>query len=275
MGQVIIKRNVHSRLPKSERGSAVIKLGSFLQKGGDVPRPISQELEDYIILRLLGIDPSNKMQAGMALKQYWAEFTIDIPEEGIELDVRLDDRGLPINEMDYVKYMFCKIHPRCATEPTQIANKSTYPVYLEDKRKTEEDKLKSMKVEQKAMKLFANLYENRTANKEQISWIVDMIKPITKVSTNTYTPEQVEIYLSDFIKSNPGKFVEIAEDKHLSTKAFIMKAIERGALTKIGNTILFGEDRVGDDMQEAVLFLENPKNSKTRLSISEQLKAFA
>jgi hypothetical protein len=57
--------------------------------------------------------------------------------------------------------------------------------------------------------------------------------------------------------------------------AFIWDAIESGVLRKSGNTFLFGDEVLGDDMEQAIRFLNNRKNSEILLDIKAKVRAFS
>ena len=64
-------------------------------------------------------------------------------------------------------------------------------------------------------------------------------------------------------------------DKNVETVAFIWDCIEAGVLRKAGNTFLFGDEAIGDDMDSAIRFLNLKKNSSMLLDIKAKLKAFS
>jgi hypothetical protein len=93
--------------------------------------------------------------------------------------------------------------------------------------------------------------------------------------TTGLTEQQVELELEDLLDENPTEFIRVCTDKNLDTVALIWDCVEAGVLRKSGNTFLFGDEVLGDDMEQAIRFLGLKKNSAMLLDIKAKLKAFS
>lgn len=81
--------------------------------------------------------------------------------------------------------------------------------------------------------------------------------------------------VSEFVKENPDKFLEIAQDKLLAKKAFIFEAIDANVIKFRNNqyTINNGEDLIGTDLTKAAEYLNNPSNNEVYVELNKQIKA--
>ena len=89
------------------------------------------------------------------------------------------------------------------------------------------------------------------------------------------TVEQIENSLYEIKNSNPKKFVRIATDKNLELKAEIEEMVTAGVLRKIGNQIIYIDEVLGENMDNAVVYLKDKKNSGTLTVMRAKLKELA
>jgi len=69
--------------------------------------------------------------------------------------------------------------------------------------------------------------------------------------------------------------VKVSSDKNLDTKAEIEELVEASVLRKIGNQIIYGDETIGEDMSDTVVYFNNKKNSGAINAMRAQLKTIA
>ena len=102
-----------------------------------------------------------------------------------------------------------------------------------------------------------------------------VIRLLSNVNPDRMTVEQIENSLYEIKNSNPKKFVRIATDKNLELKAEIEEMVTAGVLRKIGNQIIYIDEVLGENMDNAVVYLKDKKNSGTLTVMRAKLKELA
>jgi hypothetical protein len=77
------------------------------------------------------------------------------------------------------------------------------------------------------------------------------------------------------VEENPLNFYEIATSKNLELQSFIEKCITLEVIRKVGNSLLLGDEKLGDTMEEAILFLKDKKNSSTLTTLKARVQQYA
>ena len=86
-----------------------------------------------------------------------------------------------------------------------------------------------------------------------------VIRLLSNVNPDRMTVEQIENSLYEIKNSNPKKFVRIATDKNLELKAEIEEMVTAGVLRKIGNQIIYIDEVLGENMDNAVVYLKDKR----------------
>ena len=87
--------------------------------------------------------------------------------------------------------------------------------------------------------------------------------------------KEKELFLEGMVEENPLNFYNIATSKNLELQAFIEECLTADVLRKIGNSLLLGDEKIGDSMEEAVLFLKDKKNSSTLTTLKARVQQFS
>ena len=83
---------------------------------------------------------------------------------------------------------------------------------------------------------------------------------------------EIENSLYDLKGNAPAKFVRICQDKHLKMKAEIEEMVSSQILRKIGNQIIYQDEVLGETLQNAVIYLNDKKNSGKLTTLRAKLK---
>ena len=257
------RQDLGGHLPKEVRAEAVTRLSSVYVNRQPL-KPFSIEEEKKYMLGILDVNPDHGDWPKHS-KTFWAEMTIPVGFTGIELEIGKDDDENPLNIMDFIKYRFALKHPHVAMTKGEMDREFVKRFYIQDL--TRDDKVKNNQIQLK-----------KDADKEfiKLSTSSKNMKRVLRLMSNNnpdrMTDEQVENTLYELKNSNPKKFVRIVTDKNLELKAEIEEMVTAGVLRKIGNQVIYIDEVLGDDMNDAVVHLKDKKNSGKLTILRAKLK---
>ena len=258
----IYRRPNTTNLPDDVYVEAKRRIGSVYTKGGDILKGLTIAEQKKWLPEILGIAPTDAGWSKQA-RAFFANLTIDVPAEGVTLNISTDEEGNPINVMDYIKFRFASAHPHVSTD--ENSSKGRY--FISDPQKEEAAAVADTRLRKDAYKQLILLSED--ADKS-----IQVLKAYG-INTDGLTAQQIELELEDLLEDNASEFIRVCTDKNLETVSFVWDCIEHGVLRKSGNTFLFGDEVLGDDMEQCVRFLNSKKNSSMLLDIKAKLKAFS
>lgn len=274
----IIRRNT-TRMPSEVYKDSITKIGSeWKENTRSMIRGLSPDEEKAYLPKILQVQPESP-NWDRAVEQYWAEFSLRVPSEGLELEIFTDKNGNPSesNLKDYISFRFAQVSSRVATTPEEVENKAMFPYYLEDKKAQSMSAYDKLQVAKRAslnfMKLVKTDDNNAFVDPEKVDWVLELYRrtdPSLPMS-GMDAPDK-EVYLSNKSQEDPETFNTIVEDPQLKTKSFVVKCISLGILQRIGNAILNGQEKIGDSLEEAVYYLEDAKNSKVDITLKQRAK---
>lgn len=263
----VTRRPNHTNLPNEIYDSAKKRIGSTYGKNGDVNTGITVKETETLMPHVLGIstgDPAFFKK----VKEWFMNLSVDIPAQGIELEAGVDKDGNPLNVNDYIRYKFISQHPyvykRESSNPDP--KNKRYMYILEDKEREQKEKIKKKDSRKGALAEWIKL----TANEKKM---VQVLRVYGEFPDNM-DKETMEMTLENLAMEDSAKFVRIATNKDLEMKAFIQECLSAEVLRKVGNSYLDGEEVLGSNMEETLLFLADKKNSETLVTLKARLKQF-
>lgn len=289
----IFQRPKFSLLPKGSeaktiRAEQIKKIGSQWKRGTrDIIRGLSEEEENFYLPKMLGI-PANSEKFNEKVLEHWVNFSIEVPpveaiEDGIEIEAGFElipgsgNKAKPISLDGYMKYNFCLANGEVATLPEELDNPALFAFVLVDKAKAQVDKEARFQSMKSVNRLFSQLINSDApSDKDKIQWILETEagEDGVGISVVKMTSTQREIELEKFKNDKPERFIDLIKDPNLEVKAMIRKAIEVGALTQEGNSIFLDNKTIGQNLKDAVGYLNNPANQQDRMTVTARIKAY-
>ena len=275
----LVRRNT-SRLPDLVHRDAITKIGSEWQENTrSMIRGLDSFEEAAYLPHIIQVLP-NSPNWEQALQEYWADYGIRVPADGLVLEIWTDKNGNPskANLKDYISYQFCNASSKVAFTKEEVENKGMFPFFIEDSEQKTKTDFEALQITKKASLLFLKLFDRDSKgslkDQDKIDWVMELYKRTDSEMglIDAISIENKEIYMDKRVKDNSELFISFVEDIHLQEKAFITKCLTLGVLTKIGNAILDGEHKIGDGLDEAVYYLTDPKNSKLYITLKERMK---
>ncbi len=268
MKKVIIRRKeVLNHLPKEIRAGAKITIGS-IYVGRQPLKGVEGEESHKLLGQILDVPPTHEAWPRLE-KDFWASMALKVPFEGKELDITTDDTGHPHNVMDYITFQWCKKHRQVADSKEQMDSDPVKKFYIYD---PERDLLKKN----------AKVKVSKEADKEFIKASADVAKMrrLIRLLNAGSNPEkltdlEVENKLYELKGQNPAKFLKFAIDKDLELKAEIEEMVSKDVLRKIGNQYIYGDETIGENQTDAIVYFKNKKNSGAVNAMRAQLKTIA
>ena len=83
---------------------------------------------------------------------------------------------------------------------------------------------------------------------------------------------EVENTLYEVKDKQAEKFLKIVLDKNLDLRAEIEEMIALGVIRKIGNQHIYGEETIGENITDTIIYFKNKKNSGQVNAMRAQLK---
>ena len=267
MKKVYIRRKeLNGYLPKEILATARISIGS-IYVGRQPLRGFEDEESKRHLRRILDVPPDHPDWA-KAEKEFWADMSLKVPFEGVELNVSLDENGDAVNPMDYATFKWCQRHRQVGASKADMESDAHKKFYIYD---PEEDLIKSnnkIKLKKDADKEFIKISSNPDKMRR-------ILRVMNKTNPDRLSDMEVENTLYGSKDSNPALFLKVSTDKNLDLRAEIEELIERSVLRKIGNQIIHEDETIGQDMSDAIVYFNNKKNSGAINAMRAKLKTLA
>lgn len=219
---------------------------------------LTDEQERKYLPRLIGVSPGS-VDWDDKVMRYWANMTLDVPKDGVVLDISLRADGEPVNLEDWIRFNWVQKHMEVAENEEEMKRVSSKRYYIFDpevnERKKNDESRNRMRAYQELRKIIDNEEDDRAIDR--------MIRVLRQINPANLNRIQKENALEEIALAEPDKFYAVATNKKLNIQAAILEMIEYGTLRKLGNHILFGDDLIGTTMEEAVVYMEAPSNATT------------
>jgi hypothetical protein len=88
-----------------------------------------------------------------------------------------------------------------------------------------------------------------------------LVRVLLNTDPNRMAELELENSLYDYKTNNPERFLKYSKDPNLEIQAEIEEMVEASVLRKIGNQIIFGDETIGEDMKDTIIYFKNKKNS--------------
>lgn len=225
--------------------NCVDALGPYLTRSGRIYTGLTKEDEE----RLGGILGADLRSSS----SYWDTFRVRIGSEDIFLD--LDD---PFDEL---KYIFLKSHKRVAASLTDMKPTANYYVSIP---------------EQEAET--ANTYNRtkRKAYKEFDKLSPEEVKKCLRIygyKAGNVSDSVAEDRMAGLIEQNPERFfTRWVNNEHKMTEYLVKEGVAQSVIKKNKNIYSYGSTTLGNTLEDAISFLDNPENSDIKTTIINETK---
>jgi hypothetical protein len=267
MKKVYIRRQEQNGyLPKDILATARVTIGSIFV-GRQPLKGLDGDEAKRHLRPILDVPPDHPDWPAQE-KTFWANMRVKVPFEGVELDITLDENGDAINPMDFVTYSWCKKHRQVAGSKEEMEKDAKKRFYIYDPEKDLLKENSKIKLKKDADKEFIKISSD-TDKMRRVLWVM------TKSNPARLSELELENRLYGLKDKEPAQFLKISLDKNLDVKAEIEQLIEAGVLRKIGNQVIYGDETIGEDMTDTVVYFNNKKNSGAINAMRAQLKTIA
>jgi hypothetical protein len=208
-----------------------------------------------------GLTPEDEKRLGEKLRMdlaptsaFWLTFHIKMGAKDMELDTE--------DPYDELRYIFLKSHKRVANGLSDKKATANYVIINELEEAKESNKLSQLK--RKALRELDKMT------------ITDMRKCLRLFGfqSDDMNSDIVEQRLTDFVESEPNKFIEKwIENETKEIEYIIEEAISKNIIRKSKNIYRYGTDIIGHGLDQTIEFLESPTNSDIRTTIVNEIKA--
>jgi len=259
----LFRRENTTNLPDDVYVEAKRRVGSVFDKNGNLVKGLSLDEQSRILPSIIGMS-SNDPGWSNAVRRFYAEMSIEVPQKGVELDISVAENGEPNSPMDYVKFRFAANHPHVAEDEDNMGLGSRY--YFFDPAKDEKIRVAETRQRKDAYKALILVCEEEKKMDQVLQAYGQRIAGKTR--------DQKELLLETLTDQDPAEFIRVCEDKNLEFIALINECLDVSVLSKAGNTYMFGDEVLGEDQEQAVRFLKLKRNSGTLQNIKAKLQAF-
>jgi hypothetical protein len=285
---VVLKLNGNRHiptLPKNMQEDKIMPLQSeFKPKGRDLIRGLSPQLERILLPSLIGVQPQD-VSWSTKTREYWADFSITPTVEGLQLNIATtttkykDAEGkeheleTPVQLEDYCIWQMAIQSSRVASTPLQMEQLSLYDFILIDLEEAKAKERDAFAIIEKADLAYSKLISTMEVNQDKAKWVVDLMRERdVAFDVDNATPMDLKMALRKLKDDKPEAFVKEVESPVLELKAFVMKCLEFGLLTKQGNDFYFGDENLGD-FKATVLGFKEAKNSGKKMQLESKIQA--
>ena len=259
------REEMSGHLPKEIRAESTYRLASVFKNRQPLKGFITPAEEKKYLAPLLEAEPGDREWA-KEVRKFWAELRIPVGFAGVEFEIGTDEEGNPINLDHFVKYNFAKQHPQVAKSKDEMMSKTNFKYYLLDPKKEVKAKNNLVQIAKKASLEFLKSTEDENRMRNLLRILN------TKVNVDGLEKDDVENLLYDLQNKNPKRFLSVAGDATLDLRAEISEFVQYSVLQKIGNAVINLDETLGENMDEAVIYLKNPKRSTMLTQLRIRLK---
>ena len=259
----LFRRENTTNLPDDVYVEAKRRVGSVFDRHGNLVKGLSIDEQKKLLPHILGIGPADPGWNN-AVRRFYAELTIEVPQGGVELDISINEDGEPVAPLDYVKFRFAALHPHVAEDEDNAGLGTRY--YFFDPAKDERIRVAETRQRKDAYKALILICEDEQK--------MDQVLQAYGTQVGNKTHDQKELALEDLMDENPTEFIRVCEDKDLEFVALINECLDQSVLRKSGNTYLYGDEVLGEDLEQTVRHLKLKRNSGMLQDIKAKLQAF-
>jgi len=264
MRKIYVRRKeINSFLPKEVRVGARVTIGSIFVGRQPLKGVEGEEAKEYLP-RIIGL-PYDHPDFPAKEKDYWASLRVKVPFEGKELDITTTEDGKAVNPEDYITYKWCMKHRQVAESKSEMESISGKRFYIYDPQKDLLKKNKRVQVSKDADKEFIKASSDVARMKR-------LLRVISDTNPDKLSNLEIENNLYELKTSSPEKFLKAALDKDLDLRDEIAEMVQKDIIRKIGNQHIHGDETLGENIADTIVYFKNKKNSGAINALRAKLK---
>lgn len=272
------KRFVHLRRKERQREGvppevmqdAIMTVSSVFKDGRPL-KPLSNEEEKQLLPLFRDLDPDDPKEFSKDVKKFWEDFRVKVPYNGKELDITVDENGVPDEPDQYVMWRFCKEHPQVAGSESEMKKNITKHFYIYDPEEQVSSKNKEVKAKIDANKECIKLLSGQKKDMEKARRVLALMQN----SYNVYnlSEQEIENQLYEIAQEKPEQFLKIVKDTNLDVRAELQQLVSLGVINKVGNSYIYIDNTIGYTEDEAIQFMKDTeRNSQVITELKHKLK---
>lgn len=182
--------------------------------------------------------------------------------------------GRPENLEHYLIYRHCLLYKDVAKDTALINSDPSIRFYIKDENKEIERQKKITQERSVAMRNFVELSGN-DAKFDAVYMAICVARYDNLAEALLKSKDVKQSIVMDYVNQHPDKFNKMVADKNIQMKAFIETLILRGELirSEVNQQISTADGTlIGANMNDAVVWFNNPNNSAVRVAYENKLK---
>ena len=197
-------------------------------------------------------------------EQYFHDINIKVAKDGTELEIGVEN-GAPLNTIQYVYYKHCLTNPMVAKSKKLAVGNPLIKWYIEDPDAELNSEKEMINLKDKATQLYLSNKDN--------SKVIDMVLDLSNIRT---IEAKKIVEFKKLSENKPNDFIKLVEDKDISLRYMLSKAISQGILKRIGTAIVWNEsgEALGQTMDEVLIKLKDKSGVPEVNKIKASLKSY-
>lgn len=224
-----------------------------------------------LLPHLIGIEKDDRTFRE-AVTVFWAEINTNIPINGIELEIGLEEDNdkpvskdnMPINVAEFVKFIHHRGHPNMGRNEAEARGNQLMLYYLFDPMELEKEKSKKSSSENAALAVFLKLIHEPEKMDMMLSMFGEDSREYEQGKSEIEWKSKKEQRLKTLATSQSDLFIKHYETEDLEIRFWIARMIRLDVFTEVGTQIRAKESKalIGHTTGEAVAYFQNPENQE-------------
>jgi len=188
-----------------------------------------------------------------------------VPAEGKVLDISTNADGQPEKLEDFLIFKWLENHPMVGESKQAMIDDANKEYYIYDPNE-------EIKSENNQAKLRKDAYKALIKLEDDEAVVDQLIRLLTSKNPEKLSKDVKENELEQVARNTPKRFLRYAEDKNLAIRAEVEEMVEYGVLRKSGNQYIYMDEVIGENMDDAIIYFKNERNSSTLLDLRAKLE---
>lgn len=242
-----------------------------------IDHKVGKKIEMKLLQDIFKCDPEVERERWWKESEsFWNNLRVNVDERGHELEIGCNkDETEFLNPKDYAIYLAARDnHPQVAkNEDDELDISEDLPrFYIHDPELEEKATYAELQTKKDSKLAFMTLVDEKKKPQklDQVLKVFNANHDL-KLDIGKMSREKKEIELDRLSEKYPAEFLKVTSDKELEAKADISSALSVKILEKHGNKIYYHSEYVGDSIENAVKWYNDPNNSDNKMAIRAKI----